>query len=1048
MKRQRVLCLFLALCLSVSLITGAGIFNARAATINEVKVVTDFASYFEAVTGALTLPDATTVYNKTTTVKLANDIVVETAEQAGQLFYSCAFGIDPTSSIKYYLAGLNSGYHRNSQMTLKFAPPDGSSVRPELRIADSLLITAPTTVQVGSFSELCAAIARAQYTSLATGERNPRLTIEFTNDISIAALNQAPIWNDFGDEYYGIVLGWVFILDSVDLHLTSANGQVCTLKNTSGTDSFTFRISNNCYIGIDHLILDGGTYGNAIEAHESNIYIGEGAKVCNFNTTYSAPVSCPMGSVIIDGGEISNNHGAGSSIADAGGIGLLGSALTMNGGRICDNSATSSFGGAVSMYAVGSRNPDGTTTITPSVFTMNDGEISGNLAKGAGGVYVNNSIFYMNGGEITENQAKQTDNTLVGNSEGGGGLYLMKNSSATITAGKINNNYTDLSGGGILVLNGSHLVMTGGEICGNIADAHAGAVDICDDFSMSNDTGRSSATFSNTLISGNSANSLYSNSTDEHSSDCFASGGGAFHVHEDCTLKLESGTIVRNNQTLNGGDGGAIYISHTGKLSLDNDSLQYNTASGNGGAIYIEGTGKYSGNVLGGGEYDGYGAGVMMDLSFCIISHNTAVNGGAIYVGGNNMVDGKEFCGAICNIDGGIITQNTATGKGGGVYVESAPTGKHGGIFTMNSGALYYNTAGANGNGSTGENEAGADLYSEGGNAQATVPTAEEITRYLQDPGSPYVPPQDKTTWFTNWYDDYSDQDPEYGKAPEKLGTGVNTGRYTTSMIIDRMVYEPVAQDQDHLALILAQSTELEINQAVHGENIVEGEKFPIEIVLTKADKAWGSLYPVEYTLNREGTPVRRSTSHPLSESIVVINGKEYLDFGEKNKVLVHLQDAESLTIRDLPIGTQFKIEQTSLMSSVSSSASGENCIELEVGSGKASGATNTDWRNEENFTLSIVNLLNDYTPLPPTEPSAPEETEPTEPSEPTEPAAPTGPTNPTEPAEPTEPTLPPQVPSTGDSLTLPLFAALFIISGLMALVIILLKKRATKTNA
>ncbi len=1043
MKRQRVLCLFLALCMCLALISGTGTPKVHAATINEVKVVTDFASYLEAVAGALTLPDAATAYNKTTTVKLANDIVIETAEQASQLFYSRAFGVDPTSSLKYYLAGFNSGYHRNSKMTLKFAPPDGSDIRPSLKVADSLLITAPTTVQVGSFPELCTAIARAQYTVLATGERNPRLTIEFTNDISITALNQAAVWSNFGDEHSGLVLGYVFILDSVDLHLTSANGQIYTLKNTSRTDGFTFRSSGNCYIGIDHLILDGGTYGNAIKAHESSIYIGEGAKVCNFNTTYSAPVSCSMGSVIIDGGEISNNHGVGSAMAGAGGVSLSGSTLTMNSGRICNNSATSSFGGAVSMYAVGRRNPDGTTTTTPSVFTMNGGEISGNLAKGAGGVYVNNSIFYMNGGEIIENQAKQTDNTLVGNSEGGGGLYLRANSTATITAGKINNNYTDLSGGGVLVFNGSHLVMTGGEICGNIADAHAGAVDICDDFSMSNDTGRSSATLSNTLIANNTANSLYSDSTEEHSSDCFASGGGAFHVHEDCTLKLETGTVVRNNQTLNGGDGGAIYVSHTGKLSLDNDSLQYNTASGNGGAIYIEGTGKYSGNVLGGGEYDGYGAGVMMDLSFCIISHNTAVNGGAIYVGGNNMVDEQEYYGAICNIEGGIITQNTATGKGGGVYVESAPSGEYGGIFKMTSGALYYNTAGANGNGSTGLNEAGADLYSEGGNARITVPTAKEITHYLQDPGSPYVPEQDKTTWFTNWYDDYSDQDPEYGKSPEKIGTGVNTGRFTTSTIVDRMVYEPVLQDQDRLALILAQSTELEINQSVSGENVVEGEKFPIEIVLTETDDTLGSLYPVEYTLHRDGTPSRRSSPHPLSENIVVINGKEYLDFGEESKVLIHLQDAESLTIRDLPIGTQFKVEQISLMSSVSSSASGENCLELEVGSGKASGATNTDWRDEDGFTLSIVNLVNDYTPLAPTEPSAPGEAEPTE--DPTEPSEPSESTDST---EPTAPQLPPQAPGTGDSFALPLFIASFFVSGLVLLAVIFLKKRSAKFDA
>ena len=1046
MKKRRLFCFFLTLCLSVTLLSAtAGMTVSAATTINETKVVTDFASYIEAVDAAFTLDSATTAITKTTTIQLANDITVETAAELGTLFYSRAYGIDPTATYSYTIAGNQLNYHRNSKLTVKFAPAEGSDLRHGLSISDSLLLTEATTVQAGNFAELCGAIARAQFTADLSGSKAPQLTVELTSDMTITEPTKALIWRESSGNMNGSRLTDVFRLQSVRLKLVGAAGQVAI--NAAMTVSYELFSIKETEISLENTVLDGKGHGSGFFMSDSHLLLGANAKITGFDTGESPPVTCVLGSVTIDGGEISGNHGTGGYFFSSGGVSIVGGTLTMNCGSISDNSGTAAFGGGVALYSTNFRNDDGTLVPLYSTFTMNGGTISGNLAKGAGGVYVfSGSSFYMNGGEISGNRAQQTVQAVYGNSEGGGGLYLRANATAVITDGKINNNYTDLSGGGIIVFNGSTLTMTGGEISGNTADTHGGAVCICDDFNMNNDTGRSSATFSNTIISENTANCIYFDAPEEHSSDCFASGGGAIYVHEDCTLNLETGTVIKNNKTLNGGDGGAIFISHTGHLNLDNDSLQNNTASGNGGAIYIEGAGKYSGNVLGGGVYDGEGAGVMMHLRFCIISNNTAVNGGAIYVSGNNMVDEQEYYGAVCNIEGGIITQNTATGKGGGVYVESAPSGEYGGIFKMTSGALYYNTAGANGNGSTGLNEAGADLYSEGGNARITVPTAEEITHYLQDPGSPYVPEQDKTTWFTNWFDDYSDQDPVYGKSDEKTGTGVNTGRYVTSMVCDRMVYIPAENDQTYLALILGQSTELEVFQNVTGENVVEWEKFPIEIELLELpDPAAGTLFPVSYTLADD--------TLPISEDIVTINGKEYLDFSNDGKVTVQLQHAENLTIERLPIGTKFKVVQTNLRSSVKGTVSGENCIDLQVvtDTPMVKAATNTDWRSgDPDFTLSIVRLLNSYTPEENTSPSTPgmvgsDEDSDDEPSEaPSETPSETPSEEPTSP--PTQPDAPNGTPTTGDGMSLALYAGLLLVSVLGILTVLYqYKKRSAR---
>ncbi|MBR5230990.1 MAG: hypothetical protein IKW00_01935, partial [Clostridia bacterium] len=126
-------------------------------------------------------------------------------------------------------------------------------------------------------------------------------------------------------------------------------------------------------------------------------------------------------------------------------------------------------------------------------------------------------------------------------------------------------------------------------------------------------------------------------------------------------------------------------------------------------------------------------------------------------------------------------------------------------------------------NTSTGENDAGADVYSEGGNAYITLIGADTVTAYILDSGNTHVPATYRHMRFTNWFDDYSDQDPTYGKAAEKIGTGTQTGRYETSIDPDRIVYQPTEKDNNYNALIL--------DSELLPEPPLTGDAFPISLM-------------------------------------------------------------------------------------------------------------------------------------------------------------------------------------------------------------------------
>ncbi len=123
-----------------------------------------------------------------------------------------------------------------------------------------------------------------------------------------------------------------------------------------------------------------------------------------------------------------------------------GASFTLSGGTLKGNGKVGS-GGVV--------------LVDKGTFTMSGGNITGGSAQYGGGVYVTDT-FNFNGGTISDNEAMRgTDSS---NSYYGGGIYVKKGATCTMTNGTISSNSAYYAGG---VYNGGTFIMSGGTISGN-----------------------------------------------------------------------------------------------------------------------------------------------------------------------------------------------------------------------------------------------------------------------------------------------------------------------------------------------------------------------------------------------------------------------------------------------------------------------------------------------------------------------------------------------------------------------------------------------------
>lgn len=737
--------------------------------------------------------------------------------------------------------------------------------------------------------------------------------------------------------------------------LVMEGGEVCYNDTTKNTSS-SFQTIGTIFVFEGTFVMNGGRiHHNTIRDHWIYYYFGGGGIIGAMGGTIYPT------EVVINGGIIEDNlhiGGYGGAINGVNGFvdGKL--SITVTGGKFRNNQAD--YGGAIATR--------GANSDIIAYLTVTGGEFTGNSAYGGGAIYSENySDVTINDGLFSGNKAYNLEKTDDYWGEGGGAITIKTGSTGRITGGKITGNYAELTGGAIQLFVMSELTITGGEISGNEAQGHAGAICVADAFSANIQT-RSILRLKGGSIKNNLSNSVWSDA--EHQSDPFAPGGGAIYLHSNCELYVDDGAEISGNKVLGYGSGGGVYCCFGGYIEMNGGILSGNTSANHGGGVYVDGTSSYEGEVHENNNTgdDTYGTGAVMLLKDGRISGNTAAkNGGGIYISGkttamvkgeNNTVTEEIFRGGLVRMNGGVITANRADDQGGGVYLQSGDKGDYGATFLMTDGALYRNIAGENGNGSTGAKDAGAELFAEGdigAKTTFTVIPAKDITAYIRDTSHTYIPEADRTLVYTNWYDDYSDLDPTFGKGdPATWETGRNTGRYTTSKVLDRIVYTPEREDGDYEALILDTETQLTLKKTVSGENIqIESHVFTVTLGSGENNPMAGTRLPVVILGN-----VR-------SEDVVEgEDGKLYIVFDATGTATFILDADDKLAIDRIPSGTEFRIVETDLGAAVGIDASVENAKgpAFDESSRVVTGSTEVKVDGETFVTQSDVIVDNHYT--------------------------------------------------------------------------------------
>lgn len=189
-----------------------------------------------------------------------------------------------------------------------------------------------------------------------------------------------------------------------------------------------------------------------------------------------------------------------------------GSNASVSDSTLTENEATES-GGAIAVTSnkyftvknctiSGNKAPEGAGIYTAGKLTLENGEISGNIAASTGGgisckstsgqlffsagtitentaekgagVYLDGSTgtakFTMSGGYITKNTATDNDSAA-----GGGGVFVTKGN-FTMSGGEISSNTANLHGGGVMLSDTGEFKLTGGTIKQNSAGYYGGGI--------------------------------------------------------------------------------------------------------------------------------------------------------------------------------------------------------------------------------------------------------------------------------------------------------------------------------------------------------------------------------------------------------------------------------------------------------------------------------------------------------------------------------------------------------------------------------------------
>lgn len=292
-----------------------------------------------------------------------------------------------------------------------------------------------------------------------------------------------------------------------------------------------------------------------------------------------------------------------------------------------------------------------------STLTLNTVTLQNNSRSGNGGVItVDNSTVNINESIIKNNSSTGFSSVMWASKQ---------NSNVVITNSEIFGNKTTHpdTGSTILLEQGANLTISGGEFRNNDGNVNGGAVYLF---------GESTATVKdNAIISNNKS-----------------SNGGAFTLknNDNAQLIIEDGVQLINN--IGGSDGGAIYIAR-GTVNVGAATISGNHSNW-GGAVYVGGgTANFTDTIITENRATGGRGGafninkVSSDIATTVnINGNTQIfkNSASAHGGAINIQNGTV------NLNGGLISENTAAQNGGAIYL-GFTDGSTSGNGTLNLGS-------------------------------------------------------------------------------------------------------------------------------------------------------------------------------------------------------------------------------------------------------------------------------------------------------------------------------------------------------------------------
>ncbi|WP_417228660.1 beta strand repeat-containing protein [Thermophilibacter sp.] len=401
-------------------------------------------------------------------------------------------------------------------------------------------------------------------------------------------------------------------------------------------------------------------------------------------------------------GSVTVSGGTGSFVTvEAGGTLNVNGAITADGvngsASFVDVAGTLSMGGSGAVKNWTTTNPSGDYSAinvhgADATFTMNGGEVSGNIVNAGSNSIEGGAIqlregatFTMNGGSISGNNVYtgEKPSTVVQ----GGGIYANA-STIKMTGGKISGNMA-ASGGGVYLTSGSTMTMTGGEISKNV-------------LARRNSTGSGAGVYvgANCSFTGETADAnapvtISGNTSIDYGAGRTQAQGGGFYVRGTGSKLTLDGAVLSSNRivTTSGQAGGGIYAYNHAEVVVKNSTIEQNSAFitddntdfvsyggglaiGNDCSLDISNSKISDNTAMEGGGFDIRGAG-WAKITSCTITGNGAILGDedyltyeGAYIGGGMYVQSTTLTITGTPEQPTEIAKNSSLQSGGGIFIE------------------------------------------------------------------------------------------------------------------------------------------------------------------------------------------------------------------------------------------------------------------------------------------------------------------------------------------------------------------------------------------